>query len=183
MQNPNQNPISQRKLFIVMGVSGSGKTVIGQKLAVDFGKKAAFQFLDADDFHSPEAKQRMAANLPLDDSMRKPWVAAIMNKLVELDKQQMNVVLAFSGLKHQHRECFRTLGFQCHFYYLTADINIIKSRMEKRRNHFFKPELLASQFNDMQAIQLNESDTVKIDVSGTLEQVYGNVYAHAQQRL
>ena len=172
---------SKRKLFVVMGVSGSGKTAVGQKLAKELAKQTACQFLDADDFHSPEAKQRMAANLPLDDAMRKPWVAAIMNKLVELDKQQINVVLAFSGLKHQHRKCFRTLDFQCYFYYLTADINIIRARMESRKNHFFKPELLASQFNDMQAVQNDEQDIKKIDVSGTLEQVYQEVYTHAHQ--
>jgi len=166
-----------------MGVSGSGKTVIGKKLAKNLNKEADFIFLDGDDFHSPQAKQRMADNLPLDDEMRKPWVAAIMSKLVELNQQYKSVVLAFSGLKLQHRTCFRTLNFHCHFYYLYAEMSIIRSRMQNRENHFFKPELLESQFSAMEEVDSDEKDIIKFDVSATLDKVYSQVFKRAQQDL
>ena len=175
--------LTKLKLFIVMGVSGSGKTVVGKKLARDLNKQADFEFIDADNFHSPAAKQRMADNLPLDDAMRAPWIAAIMNKLVELNEHSKNVVLAYSGLKHQHRQCFRTLNFHCHYYYLSAEIGVIRSRMLNRKNHFFKPDLLVSQFSAMEEINDNEHDVKKFDVSGTLDEVYNEVFTHAKQNL
>jgi len=179
----NQQLALALRLFIVMGVSGSGKTAVGRKLAKGLNKQADFEFLDADDFHSPQAKERMAANLPLDDTMRKPWVAAIMSKLVELNTQQKNVVLAFSGLKLQHRKCFRTLNFHCHYYYLSADMAIIESRLLARKNHFFSSKLLTSQFLAMQEIDNNEKDITKIDVSCSFAQVYNRIFTLAQLEL
>ena len=183
VSNKQKQLTPKLKLFIVMGVSGSGKTVIGRKLAKDLNKQAYFEFIDADDFHSPQAKQRMAANLPLDDTMREPWVAAIMSKLVELNQQDKNVVLAFSGLKHQHRNCFRTLNYHCHYYYLTADMAIIESRMLARKNHFFSAELLTSQFLAMQEIDSDEKDVTKLDVSGSFDEVYHRTFTLAQLEL
>jgi gluconokinase len=183
--NNNQDKLSSiptltPKLFIVMGVSGSGKTVIGKKLAKDLNEQAEFEFLDADDFHSLEAKQRMAANLPLDDTMREPWILSIMNKLVELNQKNINVVLAFSGLKLQHRKRFRTLNFQCHYYYLLADVSVIESRLLTRKNHFFSAKLLSSQFLAMQEIDSNEKDVTKFDVSSAFDEVYQRIYTVAQ---
>ncbi|WP_159821509.1 gluconokinase [Colwellia sp. 20A7] len=163
-------------LFIIMGVSGSGKTEISQKLVNDLNTQGGYEFLDADDFHSSEAIALMAANLPLNDTMRKPWVEAIISKLGRLSKQNKNVVLAFSGLKYQHRKRFRTLEFKCHFYYLSADLNTIKNRMLNRENHFFKVELLTSQFAAMEEKRKDEKDIVKLDVSGTFKEVYQKVY-------
>ncbi len=175
--------VRQVKLFIVMGVSGSGKTAVAEKLAKDLNKQAAFEFLDADDFHSPQAKQRMADNLPLDDTMRKPWIAAIMDKLVQLNSQKKNVVLAYSGLKQHHRDCFRTLAYQCHYYYLKADSDIIRTRMLSRKDHFFSVALLESQFSAMQAIDCDEKDITEIDASTSFNKVYKKVFMLAQKEL
>lgn len=171
------------QLFIVMGVSGSGKTAVGKELSKNLNRQSNFVFIDADDFHSPKAKQRMANNLPLDDEMRKPWVTSIMNKLVELFNENKNVVLAFSGLKQQHRERFRTLPYQCHFYYLKADTNIIRARMLMRKEHFFTVELLASQFLAMQEVDIDEQDITEIDASNTFDEVYKQVFTLAGSEL
>lgn len=180
-KNSKQSCSITPSLFIVMGVSGTGKTVIGKKLANELKKNMLCEFLDADDFHSPQAKQRMAANLPLDDAMRKPWVAAIKSKLTELYEQGSNVVLAFSGLKFKHRESLRSLKFNTHFFYLDADMLIIRARMLERKNHFFKPELLTSQFLAMEALSQQEYDITKIDVSNSIEDVFYQVSSHAKQ--
>ena len=183
LSNEKQQNIDKLSLYIVMGVSGSGKSVIGEKLAQYLSNQIKVEFIDADDFHSPQAKQRMAANLPLDDTMRKPWVNAIMNKLMELASQNKNVVLAFSGLKLKHRNCLRSLSFNTVFYYLQADMNIIRTRMLNRNNHFFKPELLTSQFLAMEAVSDDEQNLTTIDVSGSLDEVYQRVITHVQQTL
>ncbi len=171
-KKPSELITSGLKLFIIMGVSGSGKTVIGKKLAKELNKKSDFEFIDADDFHSTKAKQQMAANIPLNDAMRKPWIEAIIVKLNDLNKQNKNVVLAFSGLKKKHRECFRILNFHCHYYYLFADIKTIRSRMTTRKNHFFSAELLASQFRSMEEVESDENDITKLDISSTFDEVY-----------
>jgi gluconokinase len=182
-QQEMSKALPEMTLFIVMGVSGSGKTVIGKKLAKNLSKQLDFLFLDADDFHSPQAKKMMANNLPLDNEMRKPWVAAIISKLASLYEARKNVVLAFSGLKSQHRECLRTLNFNCHFFYLSAEINIISSRMKERKNHFFKAELLQSQFSAMEKVNDKEQDITQFDVTVSLDEVYNQVFMHAQQKL
>jgi len=182
-QKPTDLITSKLRLFIIMGVSGSGKTVIGKRLAKELNTKTDFEFIDADDFHSPKAKQQMAENLPLDDAMRQPWIKAIIVKLNDLNKQNKNVVLAFSGLKKKHRECFRMLDFHCHFYYLFADINTIRSRMMMRKNHFFSAELLASQFRAMEAVASDEYDITQLDVSSEFDAVYKQVIICVQQEL
>lgn len=182
-KNSKQSCSITPSLFIIMGVSGTGKTVIGKKLANELQKNMLCEFLDADDFHSSQAKQRMAANLPLDDAMRKPWVAAIVSKLNDLHKKGINVVLAFSGLKFQHRQCLRKLAHNTHFYYLHADMSIIRLRMLERKNHFFKPELLTSQFLAMETVHNEEVDITQIDVSSSIETVYHQVISHVQQLL
>ncbi len=182
-QKKNYQNAAKLTLFIVMGVSGSGKTVLGKRLAQGLSQQKCFEFLDADDFHTPEAKKRMAANLPLDDAMRKPWIDTIIQALNSKYKQNKNVVLAYSGLRFEQRKCFRTLGFQCHYYYLSADMSVIRSRMLNRQTHFFKAELLASQFSAMQEVQKEEHDITTIDVSGTEDETYQQLYTLARQAL
>jgi len=169
-------------LFIVMGVSGSGKTSIAKALTTKLNEEGDFVFIDADDLHSLEAKRRMMANLPLDNVMRKPWLSAMSAKLNELNGQHKSVVLAFSGLKKQHRNSLRKLNFNCHFFYLTADIEVIQSRIVKRENHFFSPLLLASQFEAMEPISDDEEDISIIDVSTTFENISQEIIAFAQQK-
>ena len=101
------------KLTIVMGVSGSGKSVIGQKLAQELD----YLFIDADDFHSDEARALMAQGTPLDDNYRVQWIAKLSNYLNALRCQNQSCVLAYSGLKAVHRDQFRQLGFEQKFYH------------------------------------------------------------------
>ena len=147
-------------LFIVMGVSGSGKSSLAKEVADEF----SITFLDADDFHSEQAKKHMAANKPLTDDMRKPWLKAIITHLQSLYLQGKSVVLAYSGLKAEHRKLFRELSFGCHFFCLTGDKKLIASRMSQREGHFFSPELLDSQFDAMEFPSLNETDVSVVHI-------------------
>ncbi|PKG86072.1 carbohydrate kinase [Colwellia sp. 75C3] len=142
-----------------MGVSGTGKSSLAKQLADEL----SIIFLDADDFHSVQAKKHMAENKPLTDEMRKPWLAAILTHLNSLYQQGKSVALAYSGLKSAHRQLFRELCFHCHFFYLIADKDVIAKRIAQRESHFFSPDLLASQFAAMQAPLLSETDVSGIN--------------------
>lgn len=143
-----------------MGVSGTGKSSLAKQLA----NELLITFIDADDFHSVQAKQHMAANKPLTDEMRKPWLASIINHLQSLYQQGKSVVLAYSGLKSAHRALFRELSFCCHFFYLVGDKTVIAKRISARESHFFSAELLDSQFEAMELPLPDEEDVSAINI-------------------
>jgi len=151
---------SQPSLFIIMGVSGTGKSSLGKQMAHEL----AMTFIDADDFHSAQAKKHMADNKPLTDEMRKPWLVAIITHLNSLYLQGNSVVLAYSGLKSAHRELFRALSFYCHFFYLIGDKEVIAKRITQRESHFFSPDLLVSQFEAMESPLLSEADVSPVNI-------------------
>src|SRR5258708_11535465 len=82
-------------IIVVMGVTGSGKTTIGNLLAA----RLAWQFADADDFHSPANKEKMHKGIPLSDAERLPWLAAMHDQIAKWVALQQNVALACSALK------------------------------------------------------------------------------------
>ena len=155
-----QLQLSPLRLFIVMGVSGTGKSTLAKQMADEFGHV----FVDADDFHSEQAKKYMADNQPLTDEMRLPWLSSILKHLQSLYHQEQSVVLAYSGLKSAHRELFRNVGFICHFFCLIGDKAIISKRITQRQGHFFSPALLDSQFAAMEFPQHDEVDVNIINI-------------------
>ena len=155
-----QLQLSPPRLFIIMGVSGTGKSTLAKQMADEFG----YVFVDADDFHSEQAKKHMAANQPLTDEMRQPWLSSILSHLHSLYQQEKSVVLAYSGLKSAHRELFRGLSFLCHFFCLIGDKAIITKRIIQRQGHFFSPALLDSQFEAMEFPQHDEVDVNIINI-------------------
>lgn len=163
-------------LFIVMGVSGTGKSSLAQQMADEL----SLVFVDADDFHSEQAKRHMAANKPLTDEMRAPWLAAIIAELNALHQQGKSVALAYSGLKSAHRELFRVLGFHCHFFYLVASKAVISERISNRESHFFSAELLDSQFEAMQTPLLSEQDISTINIDRNFLSVANEISSLAQ---
>ena len=141
--NENKAPL----LVVVMGVAGSGKTSLGQALA----QARRWCYLDADDFHSLESRNQMAAGKPLTDAMRTPWIAAICQRLRQLAEDNVNTVLAFSGLKKAHREPLRHCGFKVLFLHLTGDREILAQRLSARTNHFMPASLLNSQLESLES--------------------------------
>lgn len=148
------------KLLIVMGVSGCGKSTIAQELA----QNLCMSFIDADDFHSSEAKSLMSEGVPLADAMRVPWINKIKKYLADSHSNDHGVVLAFSGLKKHHRNMFRMLNFDICYFHLYAPFKDIHHRLDKRKNHFFCSKLLASQYAALEST-INESDVTLIDAN------------------
>lgn len=159
---------SAGRIVVVMGVSGCGKTTLARAL-VDAWQAT---FLDADDFHSEEARAHMADGQPLTDEMRAPWVDRIAAELQHRVAQGESVVLAFSGLRREHRDRLRARGFPLRFVFLQGDKELISSRMVARSGHYMPVSLLESQFRALEVPDATESDVQVIAVAlPTEEQV------------
>ena len=150
-------------LLVVMGVSGTGKSTVASYLADEF----SFRYIEADDFHSDENRQLMAAGVALNGDQRTPWMNRVCRELDALCRERENCVLAYSGLRKAHRQRIRSLGFDTRFLYLQADKSIIFTRMESRKGHFMPPGMLASQLQDMQDPR-DEGDVTGVDVGESL---------------
>lgn len=149
-----------------MGVCGSGKSTVAKSVADHFG----YRFLDADDYHSDEAKLRMSSGIPLTDEMRKPWVRSICGHLRQLSYLDVSCTLAFSGLRKEHRQKLRDTGHNVVFLFLNGDKATIRKRMQSRPGHFMPAKLLDSQFDALERPSC-ESDVHSIDIDPPLDKV------------
>ncbi|MDR0184879.1 gluconokinase [Lysobacter arvi] len=156
--------------IVVTGVSGSGKTTVALGLAGHFG----YAFLDADDFHSAQARAQMQAGVALTDEQREPWVAALACELQRRAESGQSTVLAFSGLRALHRQRLRESGVPMRFVFLHAAPAAIAARLSARTDHFMSATLLASQFEALQ-IPSFESDVVTVQTEGSPAQVLERV--------
>ena len=111
-------------IVLVMGVSGSGKTTIGEALARELGWK----YLDADDYHSPESIAKMAAGTPLEDSDRWPWLEKINEELLKIQKQGESAVVGCSALKRAYRERLARGVRDFEIVYLRGDFALLRAR-------------------------------------------------------
>ncbi len=166
LQKPISNPEASTSLIIIMGVSGSGKSTLAQALAKHYG----YAYLDGDNFHSREARDLMAQNIPLTDAQRIPWVAALKQHLENSAASNTNISLAFSGLRQKHRDELRKAGLRTIFLFLHGDKDIIQARINNRQGHFMSPQLLTSQFASLEN-PTTEDDVYTIDISADPEQV------------
>ncbi|MFT4248288.1 MAG: gluconokinase [Pseudomonas sp.] len=158
--------------IVVMGVSGSGKSTVALSLADHYG----FTFLDADDFHSDAAKAQMAAGMPLTDAQRVPWVRTLGAQLRRLADAGRSAVLAFSGLRREHRVLLRACGVPMRFVFLHAAPAVIAARLAARGGHFMPASLLDSQFEALQPPQ-NEPDVIALDVADSTQAVVAEAIA------
>ncbi len=124
-----------------MGVSGSGKSTVGDFLS----KKIRYPFFEGDDYHSNSSKHKMKDGIPLTDKDRQPWLLAL-SKLIS---DNPNIVLSCSALKESYRSILCSSN-DLKFVYLKCEKKAIKSRLLTRKNHFFNPKLLDSQFDALE---------------------------------
>jgi len=146
-------------IIFLMGVSGSGKTTVGEMLANQLGWK----FADADAYHPPANVAKMAAGIPLTDEDRAPWLDALRRLIATWLEAKENVVLACSALKQKYRDVLM-IAPEVRLVYLRGSFELIEERMEERHGHYMKPGMLESQFETLEepdnAIVVNVNDTV-----------------------
>jgi gluconokinase len=125
-----------------MGVSGSGKSLIGAQLA----RALDIAFVEGDDLHPPENVRRMATGVALTDDDRHGWLIAIAARLREAQRARMGLVVSCSALKRRYRDLLRSTGAaDVRFVYLAGDRPLLAERMAHRHGHFMPPSLLESQ--------------------------------------
>jgi len=148
--------LNGKTVIVVMGVSGSGKSSIGKLLS----EKLSRPFYDGDDFHPKANVKKMSSGQPLNDEDRKEWLIAL-NKLA-IEHRHKGAVIACSALKKNYRSLLRAgMGDCMMFVYLEGSFELIKSRLDKRKNHFMTAQLLQSQFDTLEAP--SKAITVSID--------------------
>jgi gluconokinase len=157
-------------IVLLMGVSGVGKTTIGQALAEQLG----WRFADADDFHSAANIEKMRAGIPLDDAARAPWLQSLHDAIVGWIATGESVVLACSALKEAYRQQLR-VGSEVKLVYLHGDVSLIAQRLYGRHGHYMNPELLRSQFDTLEAP--TETEAISVDVSGQVPEIVGEIRA------
>ena len=143
-------------VLVVMGVSGSGKSTVGELLADRLG----VPFADGDDLHSAENVAKMASGIPLDDVDREPWLQSIA-QWVRAHAESGGVITS-SALKRKYRDVLR--GDYVVLVYLAGTRELFASRIAERRGHFMPAALLDSQLATLEPPHTDER-FVQIDAS------------------
>lgn len=138
-----------------MGVVGVGKTTIGILLA----QKLGWRFADADDFHPKANIEKISQGIPLTDSDRAPWLAALHGAIERWNAEGRHVVLACSALKQSYRKELQTGPVR--FVYLKGDYVLLSRRLRSRQGHFATESILKSQLADLEEPQ--DAITVTVD--------------------
>lgn len=146
--------------LVVMGVSGSGKSTIADRLAV----RLDWRFEDGDGFHPPSNVAKMSAGQPLTDDDRRPWLQAIADEIDRVSRQGERLVVACSALKRSYRDILSHGRKDIRFVFLNGSYELIAGRLAARKGHFMPPGLLASQFKTLEPPDTSEHPvTVSID--------------------
>ncbi len=161
------------RFFIVMGVSGCGKSSVGKSLA----EKLEWNFYDADDFHPPANVQKMADGIPLNDSDRAPWLASLHDLISSSLKTDRPGVLACSALKERYRQQLMDGNDDVQLVYLKGSYDLIWSRMITRKEHYMKPHMLQSQFDTLE----EPSNALIVDIAPSVDDILQEILKHMEK--
>ncbi|KAF9019239.1 carbohydrate kinase [Hymenopellis radicata] len=160
-------------IIIVMGVSGTGKSTLGQAIA----SALDVPFIDGDDLHPAENVAKMSAGTPLNDADREPWLAIIRKTGLE-NLAKGSVVLACSALRKCYRDILRgksssgestgDTGPKTYFVFIKGSREVLLDRMSKRQGHFMKVTMLDSQLATLESPE-GEPDVVVVPVEDSTE--------------
>lgn len=165
--NPTaQNGSSTFGRYVVMGVSGSGKSEIGRRLA----KRLGIAYIEGDDYHSPESIAKMEAGVPLNDADRHEWLLVLQSLIGNAAQRNEGVVLTCSALKRRYRDVLRAGDASLVFVHLHGDPVLIASRMKRRTGHFMPEALLESQLRDLEPLAPDER-AVRVDIAAEPDEI------------
>ena len=143
-QRPHRSyiPAVEPPRFVVMGVAGAGKSLIGSRLAAALD----IAFVEGDDYHPPGNLALMRAGIALTDADRLPWLTALAALLAAARRDGQGLVLACSALKQSYRDLLRAADADVHFIHLDGTPRLIAQRLGHRTGHYMPLSLLDSQF-------------------------------------
>jgi gluconokinase len=156
-------------IVVLMGVSGAGKTTIGELLAARLG----WRFIEGDEFHPPENVAKMAAGIPLEDSDRWPWLDALNRRI----RGERDAIVTCSGLKEVYRQRLLAGIDKARVVYLHGAKALIASRLAERKHRYMPASLLDSQFAALEP----PVAAIDIDVSGKPEDAVEAIVAAVQR--
>lgn len=167
--------------LVVMGVSGSGKSVIGKALA----DRLQWPYADGDAFHSPENVAKMAAAIPLTDADRWPWLDAVEHWMGKQLRAGSNCVVGCSALRKSYRDRLRTAADgvrdgSVRFVFLDVGYELLRQRLIARHAHFMRANMLDSQLATLEPPTVAEHAitipiTANVEASLTVDEIIAAV--------
>ena len=157
-------------IVVVMGVSGSGKSAVGQALAAALG----WPFVEGDDYHPPGNVAKMAAGTPLNDDDRWPWYDRLAAEMAAILARGGNAVLACSALKQSYRDRLARVAKKegdVRFVYLKGDYDTIAARLSARQHRYMPASLLGSQFATLE----EPADAIVVDAGNAVADEVGRI--------
>jgi gluconokinase len=155
-----------------MGVAGCGKTDVGKLLSQYLG----WDFYDADAFHPPENISKMANGIPLNDTDRAPWLAALHDLISDNIKLNQPCVLACSALKERYRQKLLEGNDGVQLVYLKGTYDLIWSRISERQDHYMKPDMLQSQFDALE----EPVNALTVDISSSVDEIVREILKYTR---
>ncbi|MGL4485918.1 MAG: gluconokinase [Yersinia sp. (in: enterobacteria)] len=153
--------------IIVMGVSGSGKTTVGEAVARQIHAK----FIDGDDLHPRANIQKMGGGYPLNDQDRIPWLERLSDAAYSLNHKNETGIIVCSALKRCYRDRLRQGNEGMVFLYLKGSFHVIMERLKARSGHFMPTDLLNSQFETLEEPGTEEPDVICVDIDADIDDV------------
>jgi gluconokinase len=149
----------ERQHIVVMGVSGCGKTTVGEQLAAALG----WSFAEGDRYHPQANIDKMATGIPLTDEDRWPWLRILADRIGAEERAGRSSVLTCSSLRRSYRDLLRSGGGRVRFVHLHGTREVLAGRLGARTGHFFPSDLLDSQLTTLEPLDADE-DSIVVDV-------------------
>ena len=159
-------------IFVVMGVSGCGKSTVGAKLAAALG----VPFLEGDGLHPARNVARMAAGFALSDEDREGWLRSLAERIGQARQARRGLVLSCSALKRSYRDILRRGAADIHFVHLHGEPALLQARMASRTGHYMPMSLLASQLETLEPPGADENAHT-FDVASPPEEIVAKAMA------
>jgi carbohydrate kinase (thermoresistant glucokinase family) len=153
--------------IILMGVSGCGKTSVGEGLSEILN----WSFYDGDDFHPQANIDKMSQGIPLNDDDRQPWLERLHDLIVERLDQDQSLIVACSALKAKYRQILKGDLDAVKFVHLAGSFELIYERIQQRDGHYMKAEMLRSQFTDLEPPQHVLTVSIETEVNSIADEI------------
>jgi len=164
-------------IVIVMGVSGSGKSYLAERLALATG----WPFAEGDDFHSAANKAKMASRIPLTDEDRAPWLASLHAQLLDWHQHKQPGILTCSALKASYRQTLAAGIPELRFVWLDPSRAILEQRVAHRAGHYMPAALLNSQLATLQPPAASEH-VLRLDGTEPVDQAIAKILTWLEEQ-